>query len=144
MLTTFVTRFRMYIVYLCRKISKPTIRTMYHKASQCQKVTHEGVTKCANQTENKQEMFVKHWPPARSKWNTCLDLHPSPTCSTWWNKKFWINTFTSPTRCCCKKAIECKELPNVQIRLKINYVISLHQYTKHLHGLCDIGDGTKW
>ena len=22
---------------------------------------------------NKQEMFVKHWPPARSRWNTCLD-----------------------------------------------------------------------
>ena len=19
-------------------------------------------------------MFVKHWPPARSRWNTCLDL----------------------------------------------------------------------
>ena len=51
-----------------------------------------------------QEMFVKHWPPARSKWNTCLDLHPSHTCSTRWNKKFWINTFTSPTRCCCKKS----------------------------------------
>ena len=25
--------------------------------------------------KEKQEMFVKHWPPARSKWNTCLDLH---------------------------------------------------------------------
>ena len=22
--------------------------------------------------KKKQEMFVKHWPPARSRWNTCL------------------------------------------------------------------------
>ena len=27
------------------------------------------------QKQKKQEMFVKHWPPARSRWNTCLDLH---------------------------------------------------------------------
>ena len=26
-------------------------------------------------TQNIQEMFVKHWPPARARWNTCLDLH---------------------------------------------------------------------
>ena len=37
---------------------------------------HKGFNKCVSyETYIKQEMFVKHWPPARSKWNTCLDLH---------------------------------------------------------------------
>ena len=44
--------------------------------------------------------------------NSCGPINKSLSlslslCSTRWNKKFWINTFTSPTRCCCKKAIEC-------------------------------------